>query len=142
MLHPALSANSVAVITGGASGVGLAAATRFVLQGMRVCIADLGEEKMARAAHVLGKASPIGADAVMTSVTDVSDFSAMRNLETAVRERFGVPDVLVNNAGIQIHTDLLGPRLRRAASNPEGCLFSGCFGTPRMLRKSLHSVVH
>jgi len=92
MLHPALSADSVAVITGGASGIGLAAATRFVKQGMRVCIADLGDEKIARAAQALRKASPIGADAVMTSATDVSDFSAMRNLETAVHERFGVPD--------------------------------------------------
>jgi NAD(P)-dependent dehydrogenase (short-subunit alcohol dehydrogenase family) len=110
MLHPALSTNCVAVITGGASGIGLAAATRFVQQGMRVCIADLGDEKMARAAQVLAKASPIGADAVMTSATDVSDFNAMRDLETAVRERFGIPDVLMNNAGIQIDTDVLGPR--------------------------------
>ena len=40
--HPAMSPNSVAVITGGASGIGLAAAIRFARLGMKVCIADLG----------------------------------------------------------------------------------------------------
>ena len=44
MPHPAISPNSVAVITGGASGIGLAAATRFAASGMKVCIADIGAD--------------------------------------------------------------------------------------------------
>ena len=39
---PAMSPNNVAVVTGGASGIGLAAATRFARAGMKVCIADIG----------------------------------------------------------------------------------------------------
>ena len=42
MTHPALTPDSVAVVTGGAAGIGLAAATRFARLGLRVCIADLG----------------------------------------------------------------------------------------------------
>jgi NAD(P)-dependent dehydrogenase (short-subunit alcohol dehydrogenase family) len=49
MPHPALSLDQVAVITGGASGIGLAAAMRFARLGMRVCIADLGEARLAQA---------------------------------------------------------------------------------------------
>ena len=45
MSHPAIAANHVAVITGGASGIGLAAAMRFAGLGMKVCIADLGGDR-------------------------------------------------------------------------------------------------
>jgi NAD(P)-dependent dehydrogenase (short-subunit alcohol dehydrogenase family) len=40
--HPALTEGRVAVITGAASGIGLAAATRFAALGLRVCLADIG----------------------------------------------------------------------------------------------------
>ena len=50
MPHPAMSPNNVAVITGGASGIGLAAATRFAASGMKVCIADIGADRLAEAA--------------------------------------------------------------------------------------------
>ena len=45
--HPAIAPNHVAVITGGASGIGLAAAMRFAGLGMKVCIADLGGDRLA-----------------------------------------------------------------------------------------------
>jgi NAD(P)-dependent dehydrogenase (short-subunit alcohol dehydrogenase family) len=96
--HPALSANNVAVITGGASGIGLAAATRFVRLGMRVCIADVSEDRLAQAAAVLTKAAPAGAASVMTEIVDVSRADDMARLESKVRARFGGTDVLMNNA--------------------------------------------
>ena len=46
MPHPAMSPNNVAVITGGASGIGLAAAMRFAALGMKVCIADIGADRL------------------------------------------------------------------------------------------------
>ena len=49
MSHPAIAPNHVAVITGGASGIGLAAAMRFAGLGMKVCIADLGGDRLAEA---------------------------------------------------------------------------------------------
>ena len=59
MPHPALTPDAVAVVTGGAAGIGLAAATRFARLGLRVCIADLGADRLARAADALAAAAPI-----------------------------------------------------------------------------------
>ena len=53
MPHPAMSPGNVAVITGGASGIGLAAATHFAGLGMKVCIADIGADRLAEAAATL-----------------------------------------------------------------------------------------
>jgi len=109
MSHPALASGAVAVVTGGASGIGLAAAVRFASLGLRVCIADLGEERLARAAEAVAAASPEGAGAVMASATDVSREDEVRKLEQAVRERFGGTDILMNNAGIQPGSGMFGP---------------------------------
>jgi NAD(P)-dependent dehydrogenase (short-subunit alcohol dehydrogenase family) len=110
MPHAALSAGSAAVITGGASGIGLAAATSFARLGMRICIVDLGEDRLAKAAAQIAGAAKGGADNVMTAAADVSDISAMIRLAADVQARFGGCDVLMNNAGIQVPTSTLGPR--------------------------------
>jgi NAD(P)-dependent dehydrogenase (short-subunit alcohol dehydrogenase family) len=107
--HPALSPNNVAVITGGASGIGFAAARRFARLGLKVCIADVGADKLSQAAATLAEAAPEGAASVMTSVTDVSNRDDVTGLEAAVRERFGGTDVLMNNAGIQPGSSMFGP---------------------------------
>jgi NAD(P)-dependent dehydrogenase (short-subunit alcohol dehydrogenase family) len=107
--HPAMSSNSVAVITGGASGIGLAAAMLFARLGLRICIADIGEDRLSAAATVLSGMAPGGAASVMTVVTDVSKLDDVVRLEAAVRERFGGTDVLMNNAGIQPGSSMFGP---------------------------------
>ena len=61
MPHPAISPNHVAVITGGASGIGLAAAMRFAALGMKVCIADLGADRLTEAETKLSSVAPDGA---------------------------------------------------------------------------------
>jgi NAD(P)-dependent dehydrogenase (short-subunit alcohol dehydrogenase family) len=109
MPHPALAPNNVAVITGGASGIGLAAAVHFARLGLRICIADVGADKLSQAEAQLTAAAPDGAASVMTSVTDVSNRDDVVRLEAAVRERFGGTDVLMNNAGIQPGSKMLGP---------------------------------
>ena len=109
MTHPALTPGSVAVITGGAAGIGLAAAKRLAGQGLRVAIADLGVDRLGRAAEAIAASSRGGADDVMTHETDVSKVDDLRRLEAAVRERFGGTDVLMNNAGIQPGSDIFGP---------------------------------
>jgi NAD(P)-dependent dehydrogenase (short-subunit alcohol dehydrogenase family) len=109
MSHPALSAHNVAVITGGASGIGFAAAMRFARLGLRICIADVGADKLSQAAAQLTAAAPGGAADVMTAVTDVSSRDDVAALEAVVRERFGGADVLMNNAGIQPGSKMFGP---------------------------------
>ena len=109
MSHPAFTPDSVAVVTGGAAGIGLAAAMRFARLGLRVCVADLGEDRLSRAAETLSAAAPGGAASVMTRATDVSRLDEVRQLEAAARERFGGTDILMNNAGVQPGSGVFGP---------------------------------
>ena len=109
MPHVAMSPNHVAVITGGASGIGLAAAMRFAALGMKVCIADLGADRLAEAATKLSSVAPSGADSIMTAAVDVSRFDDVAALETSVQKRFGGTDILMNNAGIGPDSNSFGP---------------------------------
>lgn len=109
MPHPAMSPNHVAVITGGASGIGLAAALRFAHLGMKVCIADLGADRLAEAEAKLAAAAPAGTADIMTKAVDVSRIEDVAALQAAVQERFGGIDVLMNNAGIQPGSQMFGP---------------------------------
>ena len=107
--HPAMSPNHVAVVTGGASGIGLAAAMRFAGFGMKVCIADLGGERLNAAEARLSSAAPGGAADVMAVAVDVSRAEQLSDLEAAVQKKFGGTDILMNNAGIQPGSTMFGP---------------------------------
>lgn len=97
-----IGAGKLAVITGAASGIGLAAARRFAAAGMRVVLVDA-------AAEVEDAAAAIGGDAV-AFVVDVSDRAAMERLGAEVHRRFGPVSVLMNNAGVHGGADALsGP---------------------------------
>jgi NAD(P)-dependent dehydrogenase (short-subunit alcohol dehydrogenase family) len=106
MPHPAIVKDNVAVITGGASGIGFAAAAAFARNGMKVCIADVDQARLADAATRLS--SLTSATHVMTFAIDVSKAESVTELERAVRERFGGTDILMNNAGIQPGSTLFG----------------------------------
>ena len=100
---------STAVITGGASGIGLAAAMRFAAMGLNLCLADLDQERLDQAMRDVLAANPRAADRIMTAVTDVSREEDVQALDAAVRARFGGADLLMNNAGIQPGSSLFGP---------------------------------
>jgi len=106
MVHPALNPSSTAVVTGGASGIGLAAAKRFAEIGMNVAIVDLGHDRLERAADHLRKA---GAKDVLISETDVADMAAMVKLAKDIDAWSGGADILMNNAGIQPGSKMFGP---------------------------------
>ena len=105
----AFAPQSVAVITGGASGIGFAVASRFAAMGLRVCIADLGGDRLSQAAEALSALAPAGPAGVMAWPTDVSRAEDLQRLEAAVRKRFGGTDLLMNNAGVQPGSALFGP---------------------------------
>ncbi|WP_315764654.1 MULTISPECIES: SDR family NAD(P)-dependent oxidoreductase [unclassified Bradyrhizobium] len=109
MPHPALSPDHTAVITGGASGIGLAAAMRLAGLGMKVCIADVDDKRLEQAATRLSSIAKHGAASVMTANVDVSRRESVVELEEAVRTRFGGTDLLLNNAGIQPGSKMFGP---------------------------------
>ena len=85
--------NKVAVITGGAQGIGRATCERFVHDGASVVIADVADEAGAELAEALGDKAVF----VHTDVTDAD--SAAAAMQAAV-DHFGGLDVVVNNAGI------------------------------------------
>jgi NAD(P)-dependent dehydrogenase (short-subunit alcohol dehydrogenase family) len=90
----------VAVVTGGASGIGLALARRFAREGMRVVVADVERAALDEATAALADAS--GADNVLGVPTDVRDDDAVDALAVATFERFGTAHVLCNNAGVGV----------------------------------------
>jgi NAD(P)-dependent dehydrogenase (short-subunit alcohol dehydrogenase family) len=100
----AVAPGNVAVITGAASGIGLAAAKRLAAAGMRVCLVDRSESVVAAAAEA-------GDDAT-AFVVDVSNRAAVEKLAHEIWERFGAVSVLMNNAAIHGGADALsGPEI-------------------------------
>lgn len=92
-----------AVVTGGASGIGLASATRFAAAGMNVVVVDWRDELFGAAEQGLRAA---GAAEVMCRKVDVSDRAAVTALEAEVTEAFGGADLIMCNAGIQPGSDI------------------------------------
>jgi len=86
-------AGKVAVIVGGASGIGLAIARKLVAQGGLVVLADVNEAKLAEAAAEFGESA-------LTQVTDSSDLEAVKALADAAFDWHGRVDMLLNNAGV------------------------------------------
>lgn len=99
----AIEIGRTAVVTGGAAGIGLAAAQRFAQNGMNVVLVDLREE-LFRAAEASLRAD--GAANVVTRQVDVSDLAAVKALEAEIVDRFGGVDVLMCNAGTQPGSDI------------------------------------
>ena len=94
----------VAVITGGAQGIGFALAARFLASGAKVAIWDINESALAPAAAALA-AKP---GDVATQHVNIADYDSVTAATTATLDRFGRIDILVNNAA------LVGPNLKLA----------------------------
>jgi len=101
--HPAISEGRVAVITGGASGIGLAAAHRLGEAGMRLVIADIAEETLAQSGTALRERG----FEVATVRTDVSVRSDIQALKSEA-DRLGQVSLLMNNAGRSGQGRILG----------------------------------
>lgn len=95
----AIAAGHVAVVTGAAGGIGLAAARRFHEIGLRVCLVD-------RSPVVVDAAQALGGEA-KAFIVDVSDRAAVEALAADVRSHFGPISVLMNNAAIHGGADAL-----------------------------------
>ena len=97
--HPALARGRVALITGAASGIGLAAAQKFASRGMKVFMADSNPEGLKAAAQSV-RASVKNPDEIREFLVDVGDLGEVQKLKDAAYAAFGEVALLMNNAGI------------------------------------------
>ncbi|WP_137931905.1 SDR family NAD(P)-dependent oxidoreductase [Mesorhizobium comanense] len=95
---PALGQGNTAVITGAASGIGLAAAKRLALMGMKIVLADIGGARLDDASRAISAIA--GDDAVLAVASDVSKPDEVDRLADRAFGAFGGVSLLMNNAGI------------------------------------------
>ena len=93
----------VAVVTGAASGIGLAIARQASTEGMNVVLADIDKEALANASIAFRE---IGEEA-LSVVTDVGDAESVEALSQKCYETFGAVDLLCNNAGVGTGSDIV-----------------------------------
>lgn len=107
--------NKIAVVTGAASGIGLAMTEQFLQEGMKVVMADVEQGALEKEAKRLSEAS--GDERVLAVRTDVRDPMSVEQLRDAALERFGAVHVLCNNAGV----GPAGPMLDTSAADWQWC---------------------
>ncbi|WHZ35977.1 SDR family oxidoreductase [Sagittula sp. MA-2] len=100
-MHPVLAKDNVAVVTGGASGIGLEIVGRLVALGMKVAIADLPGPALERAAAETG---------ALGVAVDVTDRAALEALKVRVERELGPVSALFANAAIQPGSDVFDER--------------------------------
>ena len=96
--------NKVAVITGGASGIGYATAEKLAGRGMQILLTDIEEGALTRAVETLKQATGVRVEGV---VCDVGQLEQVRQLADTAFERMGAVHLLFNNAGIAVGGPIL-----------------------------------
>ena len=83
----------VAIVTGGAQGIGYAVAQRFLASGARICLFDMDKDALAKARDALG-------DGVLTKVVNITDLPGLQKAHAETEAALGPVAILVNSAGI------------------------------------------
>ncbi|PYH87546.1 short chain dehydrogenase/oxidoreductase [Aspergillus ellipticus CBS 707.79] len=99
-------ANKTCLVTGGASGLGKAIATRFFAAGANVVICDVNESRLQETSLEL--AGPDGSDRLKTIKTDVTSSTEVQSLFDSIVAQFKHLDILINNAGVMDRFEPVG----------------------------------
>ena len=140
-MTPTSSTTPVAVVTGGARGIGLAVAQMFLAQGHRVALLDIDAETLARTNATLNDP-----ERVFASHTDVSKPDQVDAAAQAVVGRFGRVDALVNNAGVAVFKPILKTSFEEwrfvMSTNLDGAFLCTQAFAPVMLRTGGGAIVN
>lgn len=128
-----------ALVTGGASGIGLAVAKRFVAEGARVVIADLNDKEATAAVEQSG--GKLG-----KTIGDVSKLADAERMVNEAVTQLGGLDILINNAGIETMGSVTTARddewERQININLNGVYRMSRFGVPKMIESGGGSIVN
>ena len=142
-MHPALAKVAVAVVTGGASGIGLAAVCHLAAAGMRICVVDLPGPTLDAACAQAVTAGATEQD-VIAVAADVSEVAQLRALADQVFSTFGGVNLLMNNAGIQPGSSIFDAEAnwdRILGVNLMGVVRSSQIFAPRMIDSGLPGLI-
>jgi NAD(P)-dependent dehydrogenase (short-subunit alcohol dehydrogenase family) len=109
MTDPVLTTGRVAVVTGAAMGIGLAACRRFAGLGMKVCMVDVDADELQSAHARLAALTPDGEKNVMAVPADVARPADLEALRRTVYERFDEVGLLMNNAASRVGGGVWAP---------------------------------
>lgn len=134
--------NKVAIVTGGASGIGFAAVEAFVAKGAKVVLADFNEDAGKKAEKHFREQ---GADVHFVRV-NVAEEASVANLVAKTVETFGRVDVIVNNAGVgtlgQTHELTYEDYHKVIAVNQDGVFFGAKYAIREMLKTGGGSIIN
>ncbi|QSO45569.1 SDR family NAD(P)-dependent oxidoreductase [Alicyclobacillus mengziensis] len=135
-------AQQIAVITGGASGIGLATVKAFAEKGARVVCADFNEASGQAAAETLKE---LGSDVIFLKV-NTADEASVEALVTETVKRYGRLDIMVNNAGVgtlaSTHQLTYEDYRKVTSVNQDGVFFGSKFAIREMLKTGGGSIVN
>jgi NAD(P)-dependent dehydrogenase (short-subunit alcohol dehydrogenase family) len=109
MTHPVLTTGRVAVVTGAAMGIGLAACRRFAALGMKVCMVDVDIDELQSAHARLVELTPDGEKNVLAVPADVARPADLEALRDTVYERLDEVGLLMNNAASRVGGGVWAP---------------------------------
>ena len=134
--------SKIVIVTGAASGIGEKTAIKFANEGAKVVIADINKEIGSIVADQIKKDN---GESLFVE-TNVAEFSSVDNMVSQTLDTFGIPDVLINNAGINVFGEPLNmpdSEWKRAFSVDLDGVWFGCKAVlPHMLKKNKGSIVN
>lgn len=134
--------NKVAIVTGGASGIGLATVEAFIEKGVKVVIADFNEEA---GKQVESKLKEKTNDVFFVQV-NVADEESVKNMIDQTVQKFGKLDILINNAGVgslaETHNLSTEDYRKVIAVNQDGVFFAAKYAIQKMLENGGGCIVN